>query len=69
MQANYELGATNPADAVWRCAGKNCDKSFQGHMPDGWKRLGPDAASRLAQHTKGSESHSVLCPKHAQDVG
>ena len=31
-----ELGGVNPADRVRRCAGKRCDKSFQGSMPAGW---------------------------------
>jgi hypothetical protein len=61
-----ELGAVNPADVVRRCAGKRCDKSFQGRLPAGWERLRPDASRRLGETT--SERHTVLCPKHAQEL-
>ena len=68
MQTNSELGGTNPADMVRRCAGKNCDKSFQGTMPTGWTRLEADPAGKLAQYAKGSGRHAVLCPKHTQEL-
>ena len=63
-----ELGGVNPADLVRRCAGKRCDKSFQGSMPAGWERLRPGAGPRLAGRVKTSEPHTVLCPKHAQEL-
>jgi hypothetical protein len=61
-----ELSAVNPADVVTRCAGKGCDKTFQGKMPGGWERLVPDARSKLAELDTASERHTVLCPKHAK---
>jgi hypothetical protein len=66
-----ELSGVNPADVVRRCAGKRCDKSFQGRLPAGWERLRPDALRRLAERVTASERHTVLCPEHAQqlDVG
>jgi hypothetical protein len=63
-----ELGAVNPADVVRRCAGKRCDKSFQGRLPNGWERLRPDASRRLGARVTISERHTVLCPKHAQEL-
>jgi hypothetical protein len=63
-----ELGAVNPADVVRRCAGKRCDKSFQGRLPAGWERLRPDASRRLSERVTASECHTVLCPKHAQEL-
>jgi hypothetical protein len=63
-----ELGAVNPADVVRRCAGKRCDKSFQGRLPTGWERLRPDASRRLGARVTISERHTVLCPKHAQEL-
>jgi hypothetical protein len=63
-----ELGGVNPADLVRRCARKRCDKSFQGSMPDGWERLRPDVRRRLAKRVTASEGHTVLCPKHAQEL-
>ena len=63
-----ELGGVNPADLVRRCAGKRCDKSFQGSMPAGWERLRPGAGRRLAERVTASERHTVLCPKHAQEL-
>jgi hypothetical protein len=62
-----ELGGVNPADRVGRCAGTRCDKSFQGSMPAGWERLRP-AGRRLAERVTASERHTVLCPKHAQEL-
>ena len=62
MIAKDDLSGVNPADQVRRCAGKKCDKSFQGTMPAGWKRLAPDAGHRLSE----PERPTVLCPKHAQ---
>ena len=64
-----ELGGVNPADVVRRCAGTRCDKSFQGSMPAGWERLGPDAMRKLGDGVTISERHTVLCPKHAEDLG
>jgi hypothetical protein len=64
-----ELGGVNPADLVRRCAGKRCDKSFQGNMPAGWERLRPDAIHKLGERVTISERHTVLCPKHAEDLG
>ena len=66
-----ELSGVNPADVVRRCAGKRCDKSFQGRLPAGWERLRPDALRRLAERVTTSERPTVLCPEHAQqlDVG
>ena len=63
-----ELGAVNPADVVRRCAGKRCDKSFQGRLPAGWERLRPDASRRLGESVTISERRTVLCPKHAQEL-
>jgi hypothetical protein len=63
-----ELGGVNAADVVKRCAGKRCDKSFQGNMPAGWERLRPDAIGRLGGRVTISERHTVLCPKHAQEL-
>jgi len=63
-----ELGGVNPADLVRRCAGKRCDKSFQGNMPAGWERLRPDAIRRLGERVTTSERHTVLCPKHVQEL-
>ena len=63
-----ELGAVNPADVVRRCAGKRCDKSFQGRLPTGWERLRPDASRRLGARVTISERHTVLCPKHAEEL-
>ena len=62
-----ELGGVNPGDIVRRCAGKRCDKSFQGSMPAGWERLRPGAGRRLAELVTAS-GHTVLCPKHAQEL-
>jgi hypothetical protein len=71
MQTNTELGGVNPADFVRRCAGNDCDKSFQGNMPAGWERLTPNASRKLGERLTLSEGHAVLCPKHAygRDVG
>ena len=63
-----ELGGVNPADRVRRCAGKRCDKSFQGSMPAGWERLRPRDGRRFAERVTASERHTVLCPKHAQEL-
>jgi hypothetical protein len=63
-----ELCGVNPADVVRRCAGTRCDKSFQGSMPAGWERLRPGAGSRFAGRVTASEHHTMLCPKHAQEI-
>ncbi len=62
MIASDELSGVNAADVVRRCAGKKCDKSFQGKLPAEWKRLAPDAGHRLGEPARPT----VLCPKHAQ---
>jgi hypothetical protein len=62
-----ELGGINAADAVWRCAWKTCDKSFQGRMPPGWERLKPDAARTVADVIV-NRSNGALCPKHAAEL-
>src|SRR6478672_1700749 len=55
-----ELGGVNPADLVRRCAGTRCDKSFQGSMPAGWERLGPDAMRKLGDGVTISTPYGSL---------